>query len=79
VAALRRLQDGVAVAQVARKFNVTRKTVRDWRQRSEQIFDQTHKRNRRRTVGMFFLYIFPNVFFNYFAGRRRPKGAVSTT
>ncbi len=52
-AALSRLQEGVSVSQIARDFNVSRSTVRDWRKRSDHIFAQTHKADRRRTVGCF--------------------------
>ncbi|CAM6001355.1 unnamed protein product [Sphagnum balticum] len=62
--ALRRLQEGVTVSQVARENNVSRKTVRDWRQKSEQIFAQEHKRDRRRTVGLF--EFVRNVNFNHY-------------
>jgi len=68
--ALRRLQEGETVSHVAREYNVSRKTIRDWRRQSEQIFAQVHKRERRRTVGLFEFVM--NVNFNDFAGRRRP-------
>lgn len=75
-AALRRLQEGAPVREVAREYNVTPKTVRDWRQQSAKIDDQAHKRDRRRMVDS--LCCFPKVIFKHVADRRRPQAAVPT-